>query len=434
MQEIMALLPPKDEGHSLLELSGALETLGIRSAGTRLTFEELSKRPFPIIMHLKDPDHYVTVWNIRETRVYVFDGSGRNAIVPSDAFSRRWTGVALELEKTPVKQDVHEGPYVEFERLILDMGDVPWTGKTLEYRFPFLNTGAEPLVINSVKTDCGCVGSEYEDDPVPPGGSGTVVLKYQVTAGQGAFLHKAAVVTNCKDIPIITLEAAGTTDTTVGVVPSVCNFGGIVPGQTRSRLLFVRYNGDTPLRISGVTCTDPRVHVCQGSLSLGVAKAMWPGAKDGRGCVLERDNTEVVQLAVETGRGEVPGAFVGSIEIKTNISGYESITIPCRGWIMPEVRLFPSIAYLDERNRRVTVDAISADGSPARIMNAATSDQTVSVKIVDGPFGHGQRLVIEAEPAASDIQEGVIDVSLRPKGSETEKIALELPYFVSGTQ
>ncbi|NJO86715.1 MAG: DUF1573 domain-containing protein [Lewinella sp.] len=58
-----------------------------------------------------------------------------------------------------------------------DFGDIQ-AGKPVVFSFEYRNTGSEPLVIDNVRTGCGCTTSEWEEAPVAPGATAKLVVEY----------------------------------------------------------------------------------------------------------------------------------------------------------------------------------------------------------------------------------------------------------------
>lgn len=60
----------------------------------------------------------------------------------------------------------------------IDLGDFSWD-KRKEVEVVVVNTGKVPLVINDVITSCGCTTIEYSKEPIQPGKSLNLKIKYQ---------------------------------------------------------------------------------------------------------------------------------------------------------------------------------------------------------------------------------------------------------------
>ncbi|MDR0907029.1 MAG: DUF1573 domain-containing protein [Rikenellaceae bacterium] len=56
-------------------------------------------------------------------------------------------------------------------------------GEVIQYSGWLRNTGAEPLVITSVETSCGCTSVEYERQPIAPGARGRLSFRFD-SSGQ----------------------------------------------------------------------------------------------------------------------------------------------------------------------------------------------------------------------------------------------------------
>ena len=82
--------------------------------------------------------------------------------------------------------------------------------------FPFTNTGDAPLIIVQCRSSCGCLVPFWSHEPVPPGGTSTIDLRYD-TSRTGRFTKTITVESNDRNDAIILLRITGTVlpDTTV---------------------------------------------------------------------------------------------------------------------------------------------------------------------------------------------------------------------------
>ncbi|GAB4277876.1 MAG: hypothetical protein Kow0068_01210 [Marinilabiliales bacterium] len=86
-----------------------------------------------------------------------------------------------------------------FEKTTYDYGTIPLKSDgTCE--FVFKNTGKSPLILSNVKSSCGCTVPSWPKEPIPPKGSGKIVVKYNTTR-QGAFQKSITVFSNAKNSP-----------------------------------------------------------------------------------------------------------------------------------------------------------------------------------------------------------------------------------------
>ncbi len=96
------------------------------------------------------------------------------------------TGKISEIIRTPVEADGTVDTFnvakIEFEEEIYDFGEV-YEGDIVTHEFVFRNTGRQPLIISDARSTCGCTVPEWPKDPIPPGGQGKIVVKFN-TAGK----------------------------------------------------------------------------------------------------------------------------------------------------------------------------------------------------------------------------------------------------------
>ncbi|QLE03139.1 DUF1573 domain-containing protein [Galbibacter sp. BG1] len=68
-------------------------------------------------------------------------------------------------------------PVMQFEETEHDFGNIP-QGQSVEKVFKFKNTGNAPLVITDAKSSCGCTIPQKPEEPVAPGETGEILVKY----------------------------------------------------------------------------------------------------------------------------------------------------------------------------------------------------------------------------------------------------------------
>jgi hypothetical protein len=82
-------------------------------------------------------------------------------------------------------------PQIEFEN---DYGTVEQGGNGV-YEFVFTNTGKEPLIITSAKGSCGCTVPSWPNEPIAPGSSDVIRVKYD-TKRLGPFNKSVTIISN----------------------------------------------------------------------------------------------------------------------------------------------------------------------------------------------------------------------------------------------
>ena len=91
-------------------------------------------------------------------------------------------------------------PGIVFDTLTYDFGLLE-KGCDATCRFSFVNRDEIPVIITNVKSSCGCTVQEWPREPVIPGGSGTIKVKYN-TRITGTFQKTLQVHTSRNSQPI----------------------------------------------------------------------------------------------------------------------------------------------------------------------------------------------------------------------------------------
>lgn len=86
------------------------------------------------------------------------------------------------------------GPVMTFEKTEIDYGTIVQGSDGVRV-FKFKNTGTEPLLIKNARGSCGCTVPKWSSDPIKPGQSGQIEVKYD-TNRLGTYTKNVFVETN----------------------------------------------------------------------------------------------------------------------------------------------------------------------------------------------------------------------------------------------
>jgi len=100
---------------------------------------------------------------------------------------------------------------MQFESQVHDYGTIV-KGSDGTCEFKFTNGGKTPLIIQNVSASCGCTVPEWTKEPIQPGKSGSIKVKYN-TAIIAGFSKTVTVVSNAKNSPVILTIRGVVTDT-----------------------------------------------------------------------------------------------------------------------------------------------------------------------------------------------------------------------------
>lgn len=75
-------------------------------------------------------------------------------------------------------------------------------GERIVKEFRVRNSGSVPMVVGKVDSDCGCIFSEYDRQPVAPGGEVALSVSFDSGGYRGYILKKVDVVTTLRPQPL----------------------------------------------------------------------------------------------------------------------------------------------------------------------------------------------------------------------------------------
>mgnify|MGYP005841969959 CR=1 FL=1 len=107
-------------------------------------------------------------------------------------------------ENQPVKTDS-----IVFNKMVHDYGTIT-QGADGNCEFKFTNKGKVPLVLNNVRASCGCTVADWPKEPIEPGKSGSIKVKYN-TAIMGSFNKSITVNSNAVN-SMVRLSIKGTVE------------------------------------------------------------------------------------------------------------------------------------------------------------------------------------------------------------------------------
>jgi hypothetical protein len=99
-------------------------------------------------------------------------------------------------------------PVITFTEKEYGFGTIRESDGVVNHNFSFVNNGKVPLIINDVKTSCGCASPQWPKEPVLPGATGSISVRFDPKARPGAFSKTIQVISNA-DVPSVTLVING---------------------------------------------------------------------------------------------------------------------------------------------------------------------------------------------------------------------------------
>ena len=86
---------------------------------------------------------------------------------------------------------------IHFENTTLNAGNIP-LNKHYDFKFPFQNTGKEPIIIIYVSSTCGCATPHWDKKPILPGEKGEITVTFNAEK-YGNFIRSVFVQTTAQN-------------------------------------------------------------------------------------------------------------------------------------------------------------------------------------------------------------------------------------------
>lgn len=129
-----------------------------------------------------------------------------------------------------------------------DFGEVLQGDKVLHV-FELVNQGDEPLLIDRVKSSCGCTAALVTEQNLPPGGKGELQANFDSARFRGEVSKTIYIYSNDPERPVFQLHIHGKVLETVAVEPTQINFGTVKEGKTVTSAVVLRNQGGKPLTL-----------------------------------------------------------------------------------------------------------------------------------------------------------------------------------------
>ncbi|MEP2280423.1 DUF1573 domain-containing protein [Maribacter sp.] len=102
---------------------------------------------------------------------------------------------------------------IEFKSETVDYGEIA-KGSDGVRVFEFTNTGTAPLIVSKVSSSCGCTIPKKPEDPILPGKTGEIQVKYDTN--RVGPIRKAITVISNADTPTKVLKIKGEVQAATG--------------------------------------------------------------------------------------------------------------------------------------------------------------------------------------------------------------------------
>lgn len=135
-----------------------------------------------------------------------------------------------------------------------DFGEIV-QGDKAEHTFHFRNAGDGDLVIEQVRSSCGCTAALLSATRIPSGGDGEVKAAFDSRGFRGPVSKSVYLYSNDRSKPVTELRVRAVVRPEVEFSPDPLDFGVLAAGTTREFQVTVTNRGHHPLAFSSVRAT-----------------------------------------------------------------------------------------------------------------------------------------------------------------------------------
>lgn len=101
------------------------------------------------------------------------------------------------VQPVELEEEVPSGPAPAFKwaEETYDFGTIR-EGEIAEHTFKFTNTGEAPLIISNASASCGCTVPSWPKEPIPVGGTGEILVKFNSSNKPGVQNKTVSITAN----------------------------------------------------------------------------------------------------------------------------------------------------------------------------------------------------------------------------------------------
>lgn len=237
-----------------------------------------------------------------------------------------------------------EKPKISFEKQVYDFGKI-FGGDVVTYKFKFQNAGKGDLIINSVKTSCGCTAALVSKDKLLSNESGEIDVKFNPGKFVGKVSKTVTVNSNDPETPTYKLTITGDIIEEVIVNPRRINFGTSRKGDSVTKTLEIKPLPGLNIQVTKVESPSPYLTISKD--------------KDGA------DGSSVYQITFN--KYDYIGNYNGMIFVYPTGARQERIDVPFSGEAIgdltfyPEAVSFGNIKQKLESKRTVIINLVNSD-------------------------------------------------------------------------
>lgn len=204
------------------------------------------------------------------------------------------------------------GPKIVVEDADFNFGEV-FQGRKLDHTFRFRNAGDATLVVDKVRSSCGCTAALLSSQQIPPGGSGEIRTTFDSGRFRGLVVKTIYLYVNDPQQPVAQFHLRGTVKPELVMAPEQADFGRLTPGRSAEVRITLTNQGEQEITLATPETTSPELQAELTGTSLPVGSS--------------------VQLLVKAKAREGKPRLSGYVMIKTSSPQIPELRLPVHGLI-----------------------------------------------------------------------------------------------------
>lgn len=164
-------------------------------------------------------------------------------------------------------------PSMQFNSTQFDFGQI-YQGDKVLHTFEFTNAGQDPLVIDRVRSSCGCTAVLVSEKNVPPGEKGEIQANFDSARFRGPVSKTVYLYSNDPIYPVMQLTIKGQVLEIVAIEPSQVNFGTVPGEQSLTSRVILKNQGQQKLTFGTISTTAKELEAELSKTALDVNEEM----------------------------------------------------------------------------------------------------------------------------------------------------------------
>ncbi|MCX8044864.1 MAG: DUF1573 domain-containing protein [Desulfobacterota bacterium] len=302
-------------------------------------------------------------------------------------------------------------PRIEFSELTHDFGKAS-QNQSLKHSFSFKNTGTGVLIIDKVRSSCGCTAALASGKEIQPGQSGTIDVTFNTGSRQGRNDKTITVTTNDPMQQNVTLKISADIEVLLSVNPQQLVFGKIQKGETPVRYASIIGNDKDTAKIISAESSHKSIQV-----------AVNPSG-------FENDPEKKIKVAVLP--GIKPGRFHERITITTDHPTIKTLVLSVAGDVIGNIMVNPqmlSFGVVQQGKQAERSINLKATGSHSfKVLKAETGHPAINAtveKVTQGMEYNVKVSIDHSKAVPGTILRGKLLITTTDKDQGT----IEIPYW-----